>query len=227
MVVTLGEIIKEYRGQHGLSQDAIASASNLSKAYISILERNRNPKTGEPPIASLKTIKAIAKAIGSDFDTVFSKLDPDIKVSLSEQLPPASTATIPYSISHKAPIVGSIPAGYPVLALQDIEGYADIPYSDEENYFFLRVNGESMKNVGIHTGDLVLIRRQKYAEDGQVVAARVNGDEATLKRYKRQGDSVLLLPENPDFEPRIVPIKDFDTGDAEIIGVALEVRHSL
>ena len=84
-----------------------------------------------------------------------------------------------------------------------------------------------MKNAGIHTGDLVLIRRQKCADDGQVVAARVNEDEATLKRYKRQGDSVLLLPENPDFEPRIVHALDFETGDAEIIGIALEVRHTL
>ena len=114
-----------------------------------------------------------------------------------------------------------------MLALEDIEGYADIPYSDEENYFFLRVKGESMKNAGIHTGDLVLIRRQCCAEDGQVVAARVNGDEATLKRYKRQGNSILLLPENPDFEPRIVPVQDFENGYASIIGVALEVRHTL
>lgn len=104
---------------------------------------------------------------------------------------------------------------------------ADIPYSDEENYFFLRVSGESMKNAGIHTGDLVLIRRQKCADDGQIVAARVNGDEATLKRYKKQGDNVLLLPENPDFEPRIVPTKDFEIGDAQIIGVVVELRRSL
>lgn len=150
-----------------------------------------------------------------------------LKSDLIEDKADLPQSAIPYTSTHKAPIVGSIPAGYPVLAFEDIEGYADIPFSDEENYFFLRVNGESMKNAGIHTGDLVLIRRQKCADDGQVVAARVNGDEATLKRYKRQGDSVLLLPENPDFEPRIVPIKDFDTGDAEIIGVALEVRHSL
>ena len=148
-----------------------------------------------------------------------------LKSDLIEEKTVPSNA-IPYTASHKAPIVGSIPAGYPVLAFENIE-YADIPYSDEGEYFFLRVSGESMKNAGIHTGDLVLIRRQKCADDGQVVAARVNGDEATLKRYKRQGDSVLLLPENPDFEPRIVPVSDFETGDAEIIGVALEVRHTL
>lgn len=140
---------------------------------------------------------------------------------------PLPSNVTPYTVANKAPIIGSIPAGYPVLAFEDIEGYADIPYADAEDYFFLRVNGESMKNAGIHTGDLVLIRRQSCADDGQVVAARVNGDEATLKRYKRQGNSILLLPENPDFEPRIVPEKDFETGDAEIIGVALEVRHTL
>ena len=150
-----------------------------------------------------------------------------LKSDLIEDKTELPSNAIPYNSSHKAPIIGSIPAGYPVLAFEDIEGYADIPYSDEENYFFLRVNGESMKNAGIHTGDLVLIRRQKCADDGQVVAARVNGDEATLKRYKRQGNSVLLLPENPDFEPRIVPVSDFENGDAEIIGIALEVRHTL
>ena len=225
--MTLGEIIKQYRQEHSLSQDAIAEASGLSKAYISILERNRNPKTGEPPVASLKSIKAIAKALNSDFDTIFSQLDPDLKISISEQLPPPlpSNAT-PYVPRHQAPILGTIPAGYPELAFEDIEGYADIPYSDEENYFFLRVKGDSMEPK-IRTGDLVLIRRQPCAEDGQIVAARVNGDEATLKRFKQQGDTVLLLPENPTYEPRIVSAADFERGYAQIIGVVLELRRAV
>ena len=84
-----------------------------------------------------------------------------------------------------------------------------------------------MINAGIHTGDLVLIRKQKCADDGQIVAARVNGDEATLKRYKRQGDTIILLPENPNYDPKIVSVQDFEIGDAQIIGVALEVRHTL
>lgn len=134
---------------------------------------------------------------------------------------------IPYEENYFAPIVGSIPAGYPTLAFQDIIGYASIPYHDGERYFFLRVNGDSMIGAGINTGDLVLIRQQHSAENGQIAAARVNGDEATLKRYHKQGSSVLLMPENPAYEPRIVPAKDFETGDAEIIGVALEVRHQL
>ena len=58
--MTLGDIIKEYRTESGLSQDVIADRSGLSKAYISILERNRNPKTGEPPVVSIKTVNLLA-----------------------------------------------------------------------------------------------------------------------------------------------------------------------
>ena len=128
------------------------------------------------------------------------------------------------------PLVGQVRAGAPVLAeecVEDVYPFSAEFIGSDEDCFLLTVKGDSMKNAGIHTGDLVLIRRQKCAEDGQIVAARVNEDEATLKRYKRQGGNVLLLPENPEFDPRIVPEKDFLSGDAQIIGVALEVRHML
>lgn len=228
--MTLGQVIKEYRAAHGLSQDDMAEKTGLSKSYISILERNRNPKTGEPPIASLKTIKLVAQAMGSDFDSVFSMLDPDLKVAIGEQLPePAELPSnaIEYNERHFAPIVGTIPAGYPATALQDIEGYEPIPYPDVENYFFLRVDGYSMINAGINPGDLVLIRRQDYAEPGQIVACRINGDEATLKRYKPGPTAVVLMPENSKYEPKVVSAEDFITGYASILGVAIQVRHNL
>ena len=85
--MNLGEIIKNYRQEIGISQDIMAEKTGLSKSYISILERNKNPKTGEPPIASLKTINAIAQAMNIDFDSIFSKLDPDIKIAINDQLP--------------------------------------------------------------------------------------------------------------------------------------------
>ena len=203
----IGDKIKMLRKQRGLTQTELGEKLGVKTNAVSKWECGR---VEDIPMSKVKAMSAL-------FDVPPSFLIDE------EQLP---SNAIPYIAAHKAPIVGSIPAGYPVLAFTDIEGYADIPYSDEENYFFLRVNGESMKNAGIHTGDLVLIRRQKCAEDGQVVAARVNGDEATLKRYKRQGDNVLLIPENPEFEPRIVPVKDFETGDAQIIGVVIEMRRS-
>lgn len=204
---SFNDMLSYLRKRSGMSQKELAEKIGISRSAVGMYEAGER----EP---DFETLEALADTFNVNMDTLLGKSSPP-------------SNAIPYTAAHKAPIIGSIPAGYPVIALEDIEGYADIPYSDEENYFFLRVNGESMKNAGIHTGDLVLIRRQKCAEDGQVVAARVNGDEATLKRYKKQGDNVLLLPENPEFEPRIVPAKDFETGDAQIIGVALEVRHSL
>ena len=146
---------------------------------------------------------------------------------VSEFESPLPSNAIPFTETHMAPIVGTIPAGFPALAFEDIEGYASIPYSDTENYFFLRVKGDSMINAGINSGDLVLIRRQACAEDGQIVAARVNGDESTLKRFRQQGDTVFLLPENSSYPPTMVNARDFESGEAQIIGIAIEVRHIL
>lgn len=133
---------------------------------------------------------------------------------------------IPYSPANQvAPILGRIPAGYPLFSSSEIEGYAPIDYADTENYFWLRVSGDSMVNADILNGDLVLIRRQPCADDGQIVAARVNGDEATLKRFRRVGDTVMLMPENSNYSPIPVPASAFDTGEASIIGVVVELKR--
>lgn len=131
------------------------------------------------------------------------------------------------AITGMVPILGSIPAGYPALVNEEILGYAPVTVADPKNCFFLKVKGDSMINAGIHPGDLVLICQQPCAENGQIVACRVNGDEATLKRFRNQGDSVILLPENPAYEPRIVSIRDFETGEAAIIGVAIQILRNL
>ena len=84
-----------------------------------------------------------------------------------------------------------------------------------------------MINAGILPGSKVLIHQQNYADDGQIVACMVNGDEATLKRFKRKGDVILLMPENSSYEPIIVSYKEFETGYAKILGVAKKVLSDL
>lgn len=145
--------------------------------------------------------------------------------ALNDDLPPDAIPFVPSATC--APILGAIPAGYPTLAKEEIEGYAQIDYPDTHNYFWLRVRGDSMINAGIETGDLVLIRKQPCADDGQIVACRVNGDEATLKRFRQQDDAVVLVPENPKYPPKIVPASDFENGYASIIGVAVEIKREL
>ena len=198
-----------------MKQSDLVETTGIGKSSISTyLSGKYEPKQ--------RNIYKMAKALNINEAWLMGE---DVPMERDEKSKPSNVED--FNDHYVAPIVGTIPAGYPALAFEDIEGYASIPYKDAENYFFLRVSGESMINAGIQSGDLVLIRKQSSAEYGQIVAARVNGDEATLKKYKPQGDTVLLLPENPDFEPILVRAKDFDDGYASIIGVAIEVRHTL
>ena len=125
------------------------------------------------------------------------------------------------------PILGTIRAGLPMAARQQAEGWAAADVSGPEDHFYLRVTGDSMVNAGIRPGDLVLIRRQDTAENGQIVACLVDGEDATLKRFRVQRDMVILQPENPAYEPRLVPLRDFETGAARIVGVAVRLVRNL
>ena len=125
------------------------------------------------------------------------------------------------------PIVGTIAAGCPIIADQNIEGYAFSDIGDSENYFFLRVKGDSLVGAGIRSGALVLIKKQHYAENNQIVACLVGDESATLKRYFCSGRSVTLMPENPAYEPIVVPVSDFESGSAIILGVARRVVSDL
>lgn len=82
--MTLGEIIKEYRTRTGESMDIFAKKSGLSKAYVSVLERNINPISQKPPIPSVQKIKAVAAAVGLDFNDVIAMLDEDSLISIDE-----------------------------------------------------------------------------------------------------------------------------------------------
>ena len=226
--MTLGDIIKQYRSTNKLSQDIIAERSGLSKAYISILERNRNPKTGEPPIATPKTINAIAKALNSDFDSIFSQLDPDLKVSISEQLPTSRadrfgistniSNIFPLPAMKEWPVLGATACGKPlhrelldetVLAPADIK--ADVVF---------RCIGDSMVNARIFDGDLVFVREQPEVETGQIAVVRL-GDEYTLKRVYIGPDYVELRAENPLYAPIILRGADLESDHFQVVGLAV------
>jgi repressor LexA len=100
------------------------------------------------------------------------------------------------------PLVGQVAAGQPVLAEENIEEYIQTPSfaGGEDGEYLLRVRGESMKDVGILEGDLVVVRPQDTATDGEIVVALV-GEEATVKRFFQESDHVRLQPENASMEP--------------------------
>ena len=117
------------------------------------------------------------------------------------------------------PVVGSVAAGQPVLAEENIEDYVEIPpiAGGDSGEFLLRVRGDSMKDAGILEGDHVVVQRQETAADNEIVVAQI-GDEATVKRFFRADDHVRLQPENPAYEPII-------SRDVEILGKVVGVMR--
>ncbi len=107
------------------------------------------------------------------------------------------------------PVIGVVTAGVPILAFENQEG--TIAWDGDPSCFALRVKGDSMINAGIHDGDMVVVRPQPTANDGQIVVARI-GDEATVKRLSRRNGEIWLLPENDAYAP-------IDGSEAELIGL--------
>ena len=121
-----------------------------------------------------------------------------------------------------APLVGQVVAGIPVETSEYLEGYITIDYPHPEEYFGLRVNGDSMINARIFPNDILIVHKQSYAENGDIIVASING-ESTVKRYKIFGESVFLMPENSAYEP--IPI--IDKNELFIFGKVVEIRNRL
>ena len=131
----------------------------------------------------------------------------------------ASTAGTPWAVG--VPLVGRVAAGVPLLAEDNIEDSLDIPrfLGEGGGCFALRVAGTSMINAGILDGDIVVVRQQETADDGDIVVALLE-DEATLKRFFREADQVRLQPENDAMEPIL-------TRDPRIVGKVTGVLRRL
>lgn len=119
------------------------------------------------------------------------------------------------------PLLGTVAAGQPVLAEENIEDYVSVPQAagGDDGTFLLRVRGESMRDAGIIEGDLVVVRSQEHAANGEIVVALI-GEEATVKRYFREADHVRLQPDNAAMEP-------IRSSDVRILGRVVGVMRSL
>jgi repressor LexA len=135
----------------------------------------------------------------------------------------ASQASRPNGVV--VPLVGHIAAGAPILAEENVEDYVTVPrdFADDRDHFALTVSGDSMIDAGILDGDIVVIRSQPDAQDGEIVAALLPGpaeDEATVKRLGHDGARVMLIPENSSLEP-------FAMTDGRILGKVVAVLRRL
>lgn len=174
--------------------------------------------------SSSPSIREIARGVGIGSTTVFRYLQEmsekgmllyDGESVTTEKIKKLKTGSV------SIPVVGSIACGIPNLAEENIEEYIQLPevIFGRGRFYILRASGSSMIEAGISDGDLVIIREQCTAEDGNIVVALV-GEEATLKRFYKEGDHIRLHPENRDMDDIVV-------SDCQIQGVAVKVLKDL
>ena len=164
------------------------------------------------------SIREICEAVGlKSTATVYYHLNA-LKKSGQLNMSPAKkrSITLPAAQQGRIPIVGVVTAGRPILAIENVEGYLVTELAGSGRYA-LRVRGDSMVGAGILSGDLVVVRPQQDAVNGQIVVAML-GDEATVKRFHRGPDGVWLLPENDAYEP-------IDAREARILGRVIGLQR--
>jgi repressor LexA len=184
----------------------------LSKRQHQILEfiKNEVRAKGYPP-----SVREIGEAVGlASSSTVHGHLarleqkglirrDP-VKPRAIEILDMDDNLPVQTNLSTvMAPIIGKVTAGMPITAVENVEDYFPLPanIAGSEDVFLLTVEGDSMIEAGIHDGDLVIVRKQQTARNGEIVVAMTEDDEATVKRFYKEADHIRLQPENSSMEP--------------------------
>lgn len=202
--MTIGERIKKRREELGLTQEELAQKLGYaSRSSINKIELNeRNLKQSK--------IKAIADALNTT---------PSYIMGWDGEEEPKNVI----STTGVIPVAGRIAAGAPKLILENVVEWVPTIMPNPDEYFGLVVCGDSMINAGIPNGSYAIIHKQSCADEGQIVACMINGEEATLKRFRTQGDNVILMPENSAYSPIIINKSDFENGYALILGVLKKV----
>jgi repressor LexA len=207
---------------------------DLTKRQQEIFDfiRKHSAKHGYPP-----TVRDIGKAVGlASSSTVHAHLANLEKIGLLRRDPtkPRAIELLDRAVggavdsmrglvrpSDSLPLLGSVAAGEPILAEENVEEYVAVPElaGGGDGEYLLRIRGESMKNAGIFEGDYVVVRSQRLARDGDIVVAML-GEEATVKRFFRETDHVRLQPENEAMEP-------IRSKEVEVIGRVVGLLRSM
>lgn len=202
----IGERIKDARKSAGLTQLELAKKTELSRSYIGDIEKDRyNP--------SVSTLQLIATATNTPL----------------EDLLPSTKTVSPAGHGVRIPVLGRVVAGIPIEAVEEILDYEEITpeLAATGEFFALKIRGHSME-PRMMEGDVVIVRRQDDVDSGDVAIVLVNGDEATVKRVKKQEEGITLIATNTSvYEPHFYSNKEIADLPVRILGRVVELRGKM
>lgn len=202
--------IKEARKRKGLSGVQIAEMLNITPTHFYDIEKGKKRLNDE-------LLTKLCEILGVSSDYLLGRSeDPRTYEQIIRDI-----GGWPMGPTVRIPVLGVIRAGEPIYAEENIIGWVEVPESRVRGgeYFYLRVEGDSMIGSRIYPGDLVLVRRQDAVNDGNIAVVLVNSEEATLKRVKRVGDTVILYPDNPKYHPQI-----YKAEEVRVLGKVVKVE---
>ena len=239
----LGEIIKEFREANELSMAKFAEMANVSKAYISVLERNKRPDTEKPVIPSIPVIKNVAEAMGMSFDDLFNMLEDNQVVSVVDDSVVNKISNIVYKLSNDRQrkvynyaenlikeqngieeekvvylVRGRKSAAGSMIHVDDVDANMGVlPSSIVPNGAneLVQITGDSMEPI-IKKGSEVYLRYQPTVEDGEIAIVRVEDEGVTCKYLFRDGKNIVLKSENSKYDDIVV-----DAEKVSVIGKVL------
>lgn len=203
----ISENLKTLRKLKGKTQQQIAKILNVSQNAYCKYELG----AAEP---NIDTLKFLANYFGVSVDYLIGKED-DLKNCKR---------------GVKVPVLGTIPAGIPIEAIEDILDFEEITeeMANKGDYFALKVKGNSMLPT-IWDGDIVIVKKQEDAENGKICVVMINGNDATLKEVKKDAQGIWVLPHNPtsEFTAKFYTNEEIEKLPVKILGVAVEIRRPI
>ena len=206
---------------------------------ISIRQMEREAAIGQGSTSKWKagayrpastSVQRIASYFGVSMDYLMGDSDETLSSAMVENMKTRrqreSEAGEPDAVSVSIPVLGRVAAGVPLTAEEQILGYEDIPveWTCLGDHFALRVKGDSM-NPRICEGDVLIVRKQKNADSGDIVVVRIGDEDATVKRFIRNDSSITLQPFNPAYDPLVFSNKQIKALPVTVIGRVIENRQ--
>ena len=226
----LGEQMFDYGGEQAYAWGMSESLTSRQRAILEFIDSNMRER-GYPP-----SVREIGEAVGLNSPaTVHNHLatlqklgylrrDPTKPRALEVRFDSSIGVAMERRPARHVPLVGDVAAGTDVLANENVEELIPLPvdFTGEGELFMLRVRGDSMIEAGILDGDYVVARQEANPKNGDIVVAGIPGDEATVKTYKKSGNTITLTPANPRLEPMV-----FSAADVSVFGKVVTVMRRL